>query len=689
MGLCGSKEKKKKKPGEADGDGKCVLTPNMMKLVTLMTLLVSDFDVVLTLASIVSYIYAEGVFILFIIIIGFFFCIYVGGCIIAARESGKFMDRFKDKVRLNEINGISMEDLTDALDGRRIFWMGPEYEAAKKRKASIEVLKTTTPDATGPEEIDVQALQIALREAEMAGTAQLKMPGDPKYGAKAVKRATDKLIQAKKVQSAKPSLGRRASSRIQRGLGGPSIDDVPESVAEPNYKPNAPKTRDQMEGRADPAHQPIDLEAVGGDDDDNPEEDFAARMFEEEIAAAEGIGDANLVKMLQLASIKQLDSYRVDKKLTDKKGKITDPLRVLYMICEAKGILHSYHQASRSFSRRIVKPSHSIPYYRLMEYGWQPSVSHTDFAGILNANALYSFTVGIPQFLFSIVFIVSGIVSPTTRVPAPCETDDSTKCGLIEDFQRPSVQNVIIAASFFIGSISIIISIANIVIDFPAQLFDIAEKEEESLHFTLQAEHATKTWEDKLQVEVQENVKMMLKMSTQFENNSIPGMEAPGLVIEDVMKLERRAMEKKVAYIEHFLTMSEDEKKVRNDLRDGKRKKKEDPEEDFEDEEPPPPLPPPRSATRLTTRVPSAQSLPPPKQPSAITYEPVAEPTPLSTRMPSSVPPTIPESPTSPAAAAAAASASSLGAGAIEAAASSSSLGADATDEAASAEPAP
>ena len=29
---------------------------------------------------------------------------------------------------------------------------------------------------------------------------------------------------------------------------------------------------------------------------------------------------------------------------------------------------------------------------------------------------------------------------------------------------------------------------------------------------------------------------MMLKMSTQFENNSIPGMEAPGLVIEDVMK---------------------------------------------------------------------------------------------------------------------------------------------------------
>ena len=135
------------------------------------------------------------------------------------------------------------------------------------------------------------------------------------------------------------------------------------------------------------------------------------------------------------------------------------------------------------------------------------------------------------------------------------------------------------------------------------------------MHFTLQAEHATKTWEDKLAVEVQENVKMMLKMSTQFENNSIPGMEAPGLVIEDVMKLERRAMEKKVAYIEHFLTMSEDEKKVRNDLKLGKRKKKgEDPAEDFAEEEEvafQPPLAAPRSFRQA-----SAAALLPPRQPS-------------------------------------------------------------------------
>ena len=112
------------------------------------------------------------------------------------------------------------------------------------------------------------------------------------------------------------------------------------------------------------------------------------------------------------------------------------------------------------------------------------------------------------------------------------------QCDLVADFKRPTVQGVLVGCSLTVGVISLIISLANIIIDFPAQvrvsshhtscvlwnmrlslcclqgcvmmvvrlslcmsqLFDIAEKEEESLHFTLQAEHATKTWEDKLQV---------------------------------------------------------------------------------------------------------------------------------------------------------------------------------------------
>lgn len=95
------------------------------------------------------------------------------------------------------------------------------------------------------------------------------------------------------------------------------------------------------------------------------------------------------------------------------------------------------------------------------------------------------------------------------------------------------------------------------------------------------------------------------------------------------MKLERRAMEKRVAYIEHFLTMSEDEKKVRTDLRSGKRKGKAQEDEIVEEEavgqDPPPALP----------RQPTAPALPPPKAPP---MQSIPEPTPIAARALSRVP---------------------------------------------------
>jgi len=617
MCCCGGK-KKEKKEGEEDEGGKCVISPNMMKLVTLITLLVSDFDMIFTIFSLLSYANAGGIFFLFIGVICFFFCVYIGGCTIAAKEANKFLERFKDKVRLNEINGISMEDLEDALNARRIFWTGPEYESAKKRKSAVEQLKQAAPEASEPIEIDIPTLEMAVREAELVGVPLLHMPGDRAFGLKAMARANGKLKAAKKAQAEKAAmmLKKRASSGAGN-LGAKYEGDIPDDAPEPHYKPNKARSRDAIEGRGGD-EDPVDVEGLA-DDAESAEEDFALKIFEEEIKVAEAANDPNVVKLLQLAMYKHIDSYKVPAKLLDKKGKITDPLRALYMICEAKGILHSYHQASRTFARRIVKPSHSTPYYRLMEYGWQPSVSHTDFAGILNANALYSFTVGFPQLFFSLAFIASA---ESGSVECEAKKNGGTgKCTITEDFQKPTVQLALVVGSLAVGIISLIISIVNIVVDFPAQLFDIAEKEDESLAFTLQAEHATKTWEDKLAVEVQENVKIMLKKSTQFEDNMIKGMEAPSLVIGDVMALERAAMEKKVAYIEHFLTMSEDEKKLRNDLREGKRKKKGPAAELPEPEAPeaiamapaveaapPQPMPPP---ARLPQ--PAAAPAPPPK----------------------------------------------------------------------------
>ena len=55
------------KEGEEEGEQKCVISNNTMKLVTLITLLVSDFDIVFTLFSCVSYMAAGGVYYLSLI----------------------------------------------------------------------------------------------------------------------------------------------------------------------------------------------------------------------------------------------------------------------------------------------------------------------------------------------------------------------------------------------------------------------------------------------------------------------------------------------------------------------------------------------------------------------------------------------------------------------------------------------
>jgi len=376
---------------------------------------------------------------------------------------------------------------------------------------------------------------------------------------------------------------------------------VPNDVAEPTYDalPTKSRTRDRVDGRAGPStnvDEGIKQDDAG--DEDDPDQDYIRKVFEDELKAAdaEEKPDPLKRKKILLASIGHLDSFKVpehlrypefdDKGKPNKKfGQISDPVRALYMICEAKGILHSFHQASRTFSRRIVKPSHSIPYYRLMEFGWQPSVAHTDFAGILNANALYSFTVGFPQMIFSISFVFyAATVEADTIV---CKTNP---CSIYEDFFKPNVQSSLVAGSLAVGLISLFISVLNIVVDFPAQLFDIAEKEETAMMFSLQAEEATRTWEDKLAIEVAENVKTLLKLSTRDPENLNQGMEAPSLCIGQVMIIERAAMEKKVQYIEHFLGMAEDEKERREALRKGKRPKPqvapvEEEEEEEEEEE--------------------------------------------------------------------------------------------------------
>ena len=70
-----------------------------MKLITIATLLIADFDVIFTCLSIFAYHQAGGIFYFFNATLLMFLIVYIGGCYFAAKEANHFLERFKEKVQ--------------------------------------------------------------------------------------------------------------------------------------------------------------------------------------------------------------------------------------------------------------------------------------------------------------------------------------------------------------------------------------------------------------------------------------------------------------------------------------------------------------------------------------------------------------------------------------------------------------
>ena len=420
MAPAGDAAKKKKKKGGY------VVPANVMKLITLFTLLISDADVLFTITSIYSYATytaPDGTaqpLLIMIILVGMFTFIYIGGCIIAARESYLFVDRFREKVRLNEIAGLDLEEMD-------LFFSGKAVRAAEQR-----------------------SLETVEKEFHDKATGNAARPN---------RAARD---------------GHVTAAQTNRGKGRDDEDE----------------------------------EAGGGGD-----------------------GAASGPRMVKLAPTpaEAKRKYKADKE------------RALYLLCQHKDITFAFFRERRSFARRVVKPSHSIPLVRLMVYGWQPTVSHTDFAGILNANALYSFTIGFPQLGCSIAYITQYEMSS------------------------------ILLLSLAIGTISLVLSVANMVLDFPKQLFDIAQKEGEAHVFALQAEEKSEFWTQKMEVEIQQQQEFLLQQSAVVSSQQDGGapIQKPLSIIRDVMDLERDCMRARVDYVAHQMFMALHESERRQAIRSG------------------------------------------------------------------------------------------------------------------------
>jgi len=134
--------------------------------------------------------------------------------------------------------------------------------------------------------------------------------------------------------------------------------------------------------------------------------------------------------------------------------------------------LYIYYSERRRFRRTLVLLRHSIPYFRTMSFAWKDCIKPVDFAGILNANSLWSFTSGIG---------VQG-------------------CSLYYTYMEGF--NAILLGSLMIGVGTTVMSIANIVLDFPGQLALLEQNQTEKMTLEIQADKKVAD-----QMERMENIK--------------------------------------------------------------------------------------------------------------------------------------------------------------------------------------
>jgi len=104
------------------------------------------------------------------------------------------------------------------------------------------------------------------------------------------------------------------------------------------------------------------------------------------------------------------------------------------------GLLAAWTAAEKRNSRNRAEIKHGVPFLRLAKFGFMATPQPKDLGGILNTNALYSFTNGIPQMLFGIyLFSLEG---PSLELLLPLS----------------------------IAGVSFLLSLANIFLDFGAKL---------------------------------------------------------------------------------------------------------------------------------------------------------------------------------------------------------------------------
>lgn len=167
--------------------------------------------------------------------------------------------------------------------------------------------------------------------------------------------------------------------------------------------------------------------------------------------------------------------------------------------------LYIYYAERRRFRRQLVLLRHSIPYYRTMSFAWREAIKPVDFAGILNANGLWSFTAGIGMQGCSIY------------------------CMEQQGF------NAVLFGSLVIGVGTTLMSLANIVFDFPGQLSLLEQRQQEKMTLEIQAERATANDIESME-QIKRDKKSSIMSKERLKQDPVGAVKEYDLEVEEINK---------------------------------------------------------------------------------------------------------------------------------------------------------
>ena len=189
------------------------------------------------------------------------------------------------------------------------------------------------------------------------------------------------------------------------------------------------------------------------------------------------------------------------------------------MLCALRGpaALSAHQKAVRRQALRSCRLRHSVPFFRLMVYGWQPSVGPWDFAGVLRASLLWGVLGGLP------VGGLNAYCAFSVASGAPGE-----------DGLRPQL-----LGSCIVSGASFLLSAVQLATGFPAALLEMTQREMAWLEGVVRAEFRAANREQELARALDLHVEATVR-----------DYGSARAALPAVKRLEREQLEERLRYVQ-------------------------------------------------------------------------------------------------------------------------------------------